>query len=58
MTQSLAPFPRPRPVRLRASDAEAVRAWASRFAVTEDDLRRAIKKVGDRVDIVQRELME
>ncbi|WP_414531004.1 DUF3606 domain-containing protein, partial [Nodularia chucula] len=28
------------------------------FAVTEDDLRRAIKKVGDRVDIVQRELME
>lgn len=44
--------------RIRTSDPLAVLHWSRLLAVTEDQLLGAIRKVGDRADIVSRELRE
>lgn len=42
--------------RISLSEDYEVRGWAAKFGVTEDALRRAVERVGDRAEDVQREL--
>lgn len=42
--------------RIIVNEPYELRDWAARFGVSEDALRRAVDRVGDRVDDVQREL--
>ena len=42
--------------RISLSEDYEVRDWAARFGVSEDRLRAAVGKVGDRAEDVEREL--
>lgn len=42
--------------RISLSEDYEVRDWAAKFGVTPDALRRAVERVGDRAEDVQREL--
>jgi hypothetical protein len=42
--------------RISLGEDYEVRDWAARFAVSEDALRKAVAKVGDRADDVEPEL--
>ncbi|HEV2083245.1 MAG TPA: DUF3606 domain-containing protein [Brevundimonas sp.] len=42
--------------RISLSEDYEVRDWAKKFGVTEEGLRAAVQKVGDRADDVEREL--
>lgn len=42
--------------RISLSEDYEVRDWSAKFGVTEDELRAAVSKVGDRAEDVEREL--
>ena len=42
--------------RISLGEDYEVRDWATRFSVSEDALRKAVAKVGDRAEDVEREL--
>lgn len=42
--------------RISLVEDDEVRDWAQTFGVTEEALRRAVARVGDRAEAVQREL--
>ncbi|KQS54459.1 hypothetical protein ASG17_12615 [Brevundimonas sp. Leaf363] len=42
--------------RISLSEDYEVRDWAAKFGVTEDALRRAVERVGDRAEDVRKEL--
>ncbi len=39
--------------RINVDEDEEVHAWAGKFGVTPDEVRHAVKEVGDRADAVQ-----
>jgi hypothetical protein len=42
--------------RISLSEDYEVRDWAEKFGVSEDELRRAVEKVGNQAEDVEREL--
>lgn len=42
--------------RINMSENYEVRDWAKKFGVTEDELRKAVARVGDRADAVRQHL--
>ena len=42
--------------RISLGEEYEVREWAAKFSVSEDALRKAVAKVGDRAEDVEREL--
>ncbi|MFN3667879.1 MAG: DUF3606 domain-containing protein [Brevundimonas sp.] len=42
--------------RISLAEDYEVRDWSEKFGVTEDELRTAVAKVGDRAEDVEREL--
>ena len=43
-------------VRINVSEAHEVRDWAKKFKVTEDELKVAVKRVGDQAAAVEKYL--
>jgi len=42
--------------RINVNEAYELRDWAAKFGVSQDELRQAVAKVGDRADEVERHL--
>lgn len=42
--------------RINMNEDYEIRDWAKKFGVSEDELRQAVQKVGDRADAVRRHL--
>jgi hypothetical protein len=42
--------------RINVNEDYEVRDWAKKFGVSEDELRQAVRKVGDRADAVRQHL--
>lgn len=42
--------------RIKASEPYELRHWAKKFGVSEDELKAAVKQVGDRAEAVENQL--
>ena len=42
--------------RININQAHELRDWSKKFGVSEEELKRAVAKVGDRSDAVEKEL--
>jgi hypothetical protein len=43
-------------IRINASDGAELKYWSKKFGVTKDDIRRAVKEVGDSLSAVKKYL--
>jgi hypothetical protein len=56
MADDLSNRGRPDRDRINIDEEYEVRDWAKKFGVSEDELRQAVAKVGDRADAVRQHL--